>query len=537
VKHKKKTLGSKTVFIQNGVLHRRSNAFAPQPEVTSYSFAKMFPENRGILDSGGWDEVSKDLQFNTRLKEPSWVWKPAAKTSLAWRVFHRLRSWLWLSVVDKQENIRRTAYLDGLRGFAAFLVYWCHHELWAHDEKTEKPIFENAFGYEKKFQWVAIPGIRTFFNGGHFAVGTFFVISGYALSTKPLSLIQDGEHEKLGGNVASALFRRWLRLYIPLICTTFLYMCSWHILGKIYIAGAHPQSNFRDEFWNWYIELKNFSFIFNQGGKPWFVYNFHAWSIPVEMKGSIVIYTAIMALSRSTKNARLWYEVALIVYFLYVADGWYCAMFLAGMLLCDLDQLAARGQLPRWIARLEPLKNFVYYHLFAMAIYLGGVPNENQDINILRKNRGWYYLSLLKPQAVFDYKWFYIFWAATFLVASTPRIPWLKHVFETRFCQYLGRISYALYLVHGPVLWTLGDRLYTAAGWNTHDAQAKLGNWLNRFPLSMAGPFGLEIAFLIPQMILLPLTLWVSEIVTRVFDEPSVRFAESLYRRTLPRTF
>ena len=354
------------------------------------------------------------------------------------------------------------------------------------------------------------------------------------MSAKPIHLIQSGEYLKLGDNLGSALFRRWLRLYIPLICTTFLYMTLWHAFS-FKPAAAEPERTWRDEVWKWYSEFKNFSFVFRSGGEPWFTYNFHLWSIPVEFKGSIVIYTSHNAFARCTRNSRLWCQLGLIFYFLYIADGWYCALFVAGMLLCDLDELASNNDLPRFFWKLESFKELIFINLFALGIFLGGVPSQNLDLNILRKSPGWYYLSFLKPQAVFDYKWFYLFWAAVFLVASISRIPPIKTFFETRFCQYLGRISFALYLVHGPVLWSLGDRIYAAVGWEVENYAQNIPNWFNKVPIPQRGPLGMELSFLLPNLILLPLTLWVAEIVTRLFDEPSLRFAAWVYKKTMPK--
>lgn len=72
-----------------------------------------------------------------------------------------------------QRKIHNTAYLDGLRGFAAFIVYWHHHQLWPR--AFADIILENAYGYEKRYFFACLPGIRTFFTGGHFAVAVFFV--------------------------------------------------------------------------------------------------------------------------------------------------------------------------------------------------------------------------------------------------------------------------------------------------------------------------------------------------------------------------
>ena len=431
-----------------------------------------------------------------------------------------------------RKQLRRTAYLDGLRGFAALMVYIQHHQLWTRDGVHADKIFENGFGYDGQYYFAALPGVRTFFTGGHFAVTVFFVISGYVLSAKPLSLISTGEYIKLGDNLTSALFRRWIRLHIPLIVTTLIYMSALHLLG-IWQEPLKLASSWRDELWIWYTELKNFTFVFRTGGEPWFNYNPHLWSIPVEFRGSIIIYTAILAFSRSTRNARLLCEVGLIFYFMYIVDGWFGSMFMSGMLLCDLDILASDNDLPRFFYKLEPIKNSIFYILFVISIYLSGVPSNKLDVDMLRQSPGWYYLSMLKPQAVFDYKWFYLFWASTFMVTCANRIWWLKSFFELPFNQYLGRISYAFYLVHGPVLWVLGDRLYVATGWSRESHALGIPNWINLFPLPKAGPLGLDLAFLVPHLILLPVTLWLADVVTKVIDEPSIKFAQWLYGKTL----
>ncbi len=118
-------------------------------------------------------------------------------------------------------------------------------------------------------------------------------------------------------------------------------------------------------------------------------------------------------------------------------------------------------------------------------------------------------------------------------MSAIPRLPLLKSFFETRFNQYLGRISFALYLVHGPILWVLGDRLYVVTGWYREAHEINTPFLINSFPLSKGGPLGLEPSFLVPHLILLPFTLWMAEIVTKLVDEPAVRFSQWAYEKTL----
>ncbi|TVY67368.1 hypothetical protein LSUE1_G009461, partial [Lachnellula suecica] len=431
-----------------------------------------------------------------------------------------------------RKQVRPTAYLDGLRGVAAFLVYWQHHELWPLRSVPANRILENGFGYEGKYYFAALPVIRTMFTGGHFAVAVFFVISGYVLSAKPLSLMHAGKLEELGNNLSSALFRRWIRLHVPIILVTFLYMSSWHVFG-IWVESPKQKSSFREEFWSWYSEFKNFSYVFRQGGDAWFTYNFPTWSIPVEFRGSIIIYTTLLAVSRSSRDARLWCQAALMFYFMYVVDGWYGAAFISGMLLCDLDLLAKNDNLPGFFSKLKEWEKPLLYGMLLISVILSGVPSHVNDLGILTGAPGWYYLAFLKPEAIWDLKWFYLCVAAVCFVTCVPRIWWLKAFFETSFNQYLGRISFSLYLVHGPILWTLGDRLYVAAGWYKESHELNIPGLVNLFPLSEAGPLGLEPRFLLPHLILLPLTLWISEMVTKLGDEPVVRFSQWLYTKSL----
>ena len=447
------------------------------------------------------------------------------------------RSRLWwskraspdVSVKDKptgpaQERLRRTAYLDGLRGFAALLVYSLHHQNWARADIVERGVLENAFGWERHYHFATLPGFRIFFSGGHTAVAIFFVISGYVLSMKPLGLIMGGQSEagNLSRNLGSALFRRWIRLYIPVLATTFIFMTSWHIFG---VRSSHPlaltpEKTYLDELWRFYCDFKNFSFIFSENTNH---YNDHTWSIAMEFRGSIVVWTALLAFAECETTTRLLCEAGLVYYFLYIVDGWYCALFMTGVLLCDLDLLALSDQAPRMLRR--QMGQWFWWLLFFISLYLAGVPSAKNEISHLKTSPGWHYLAYLKPQAMWDFRWFFRYWAATLAMISIPRLP-VKKFFETGFCQYLGKVSFALYLVHGPVLWTVGDRIYAATGRPQESSFAMAPNWINLFQFPSWGPFCLEINYLAAHLILLPLTLGVAELVTNLIDEPSVKLAQ-----------
>ena len=247
----------------------------------------MPPITEGPLDHGKLEDVKLD----------SATWKPVRATR--WSLNIVRPEFLTLHPGSPKKLLRRTAWLDGLRGFAAFIVYLHHNQLWAHDIHGNS-VFENAFGYEGRHYFVALPFIRHFFSGGHFAVAIFFVISGYVLSVKSLGSIQKSQHIVSADSIGSALFRRWLRLYIPVIGFTLSWMIIRH-WTDIWVDFGEREETWGDEFKTWYYNFKNYSFVFQTGDNLDFTskYNGHLWSIPIGL------YTLLLRGSSANDRSRV----------------------------------------------------------------------------------------------------------------------------------------------------------------------------------------------------------------------------------------
>ena len=230
--------------------------------------------SEGILGKEDWPTVQITGSAKPEHRPRQWMVdaiRPALLDTRCWQ--------------PRTSKLRSTAWLDGLRGFAALLVYFGHHQLWAHESLGDpEQRFENAYGYENRYDFATLPFVRIFFSGGHFAVSVFFVISGYVLSSRPLQLIHQDNQSRLSENIGSALFRRWFRLFLPVACVTFAYM----ILAQ---AGMRVpmklQPTFGQEVRNWYKEFRDYSFAFDISGKVGTSYSLHIWSLPV---GEYAIY-------------------------------------------------------------------------------------------------------------------------------------------------------------------------------------------------------------------------------------------------------
>src|SRR5690242_9443093 len=233
------------------------------------SLTTMPTNTGGLLDHGVLENAQPTTSTWKHIRATRW------SLDIVRPEFLRLRS------SSPKKTVRRTAWLDGLRGFAAFIVYLHHNQLWSHDIQGNSA-FENSFGYKGRHYFASLPFIRHFFSGGHFAVAIFFVISGYVLSVKSLGSIQQNQHLTSADSISSALFRRWLRLYLPVIGFTLSWMVVRHWTG-IWVDFGERKDSWSEELTTWYYTFKNYSFVFFTGDELEFTskYNGHLWSIPI----------------------------------------------------------------------------------------------------------------------------------------------------------------------------------------------------------------------------------------------------------------
>lgn len=98
----------------------------------------------------------------------------------------------------------------------------------------------------------------------------------------------------------------------------------------------------------------------------------------------------------------------------------------------------------------------------------------------------------------------------------------------------LGRISFALYLLHGPLIAIFSERLFYLTGVKAPinaDQIARVGYLHNKWhdaswwPLPDGGPQGLEPNFLFCVALSIPIFLYAAELGTKVFDIPSLHFS------------
>jgi peptidoglycan/LPS O-acetylase OafA/YrhL len=394
-------------------------------------------------------------------------------------------------------KIYATSALDGLRGVAALFVFF-FHILFSYTD-----FHEYGFGQSpEQMRLIQLPCIRLMYSG-HAMVIIFFVVGGYVFSLKPLKLIHSGQSTAFLNALVSSVFRRAIRLYVPAIIATFmtmmtLYLGLWEYQRQfitqdrsiIWYADNHIKQ--ADSLWahltDWLHQTKLLTNVFtyyNEGFLfPYYPhYDPHLWTIPIEYRSSMLLAMCLLSFSQCRPVARLSLSLAAIL-FCIIWDRWEIVCFLSGSMLCEIDMASnALGNPPSDVDEEPKPESYLLpqyermsfasssrrlsnicvslkcstklpFLFFILALYLLSAPPLE-----MATTPGYTWISYLVPATYTDPKRFPHTIGTLILVATLTRSPFLRRPFETALAQYLGKISFSLYIVHGPLIHIIGYRV------------------------------------------------------------------------------
>jgi peptidoglycan/LPS O-acetylase OafA/YrhL len=378
---------------------------------------------------------------------------------------------------------------------------------------------------------IQLPFVRLLY-AGHAMVIVFFVISGYVLAHKPMKLVQLGKYEEVQRVLASSVFRRGIRLFGPTVIGTFITMlmtnAGYFESGKAVRTDSdtyqgnkeeHPVqfAIFYDQCRDWLSTLAmlvrnvwEWNICYNN-------YDPHLWTIPLEFRSSMVLFTTLLGLSRLRSAARLLLMSALLYSCLFHWARWEVFLFLAGMMFAELDiisgifveQSPLDEKAPR---RSNPFIGSVWAGIMLLGLFLSSCPTLHAQ-----KAPGYIYLATFMPE---DYGWQIArpiqALGGCLVVWSFMHLPRVQIIFTTSVAQYLGQISYAFYIVHGPILHSFGYNLILTC-WEFTGKETTKGF-----------ASGLALAVLV----IFPVAIWMADVFWRAVDGPCVELAKWIEKRT-----
>ena len=428
---------------------------------------------------------------------------------------------------------RFTAWLDGVRGCAALVVFIEHVCLSVQDSHS----MVRAYGSPGATSLWQLPLARLLYAGSPM-VPIFYVVSGCALSLKPLSDIHNQEWDTLLSTVSSATFRRAFRLFLPSMAITFITMLltqmgvyhhSYPFMHGNAIQIDRPQwlPNLAAQYVDWLNWVATDLFYTEEifqplSGTTTSNYGFQLWTISVEFYASIALFITIVGLAR-LKPSRRQVLVFLLCAFALFVGRWDVACFMAGFCVTELSIQTKQGELEH----LESTSTGVYMReavasnrdlalrkcAFALVLisglFIASYPGKEASRNFI-----------YQPfSAIVDSQRFWESLAAIFILTSVSQLGFIQNFFISAIPKYLGRISYGMYLTHVALLnlfgWTITPWIWTFTG--------NEGWW------SRQGGFAISLG------INLVLLLWIADLWTRAIDEPCVRLAKRMERWAMTR--
>jgi peptidoglycan/LPS O-acetylase OafA/YrhL len=318
-------------------------------------------------------------------------------------------------------RVGRFEYLDGLRGIAALAVvnhhFICGFAPW---------IFPNPALYQLLF----VAGPLVILRNGNFAVYVFFALSGFVIANSAASK---------GYVLPVRLLTRYLRLAVPLTCSLLFAFALLSLFPnsrlELIHAIPHPwlHAIYLDDMPGVTRALSDGVFnVFNTGKSG---FNNVVWTMKIELFGSCALYAfyrycpergRIPALLAALAAVALWERIYL--------------SFPLGALL---REAYVRGYLQRSVWSWGALAAGIAVGSVCTYPDLGGLYLPDSALAFFQQN-----------EIVIDG-----LGAASLVLAILTLAP-LQVALSRLVPRFLGRISFALYLVHVPIVYTVIAWMY-----------------------------------------------------------------------------
>lgn len=258
------------------------------------------------------------------------------------------------------------------------------------------------------------------------------------------------------------------------------------------------------------------------------------WTLPMEFSSSMVVFLFLVASTRLHNRVRMSLALFLIIYLQYYFDFPALHMFLSGMIICDLhfevDDIISNSELRsdtfitsawtrvrgnavcRIVAKLKNsymIGRIIGLTVFIFALWLLSTPELTYG-----PHESWGYMTLSSWVSPWYGDHFLSPYGAILMVLTLDHTRFLHPLFTNRFSQYMGRISYSLYMIHGPLLWSVGLKLahFTLDHITGGDTNVKY-------------TFGMLLAFALWW----PIAIYLSDLTVRYVDDNCVWLSRWVY--------
>ena len=374
------------------------------------------------------------------------------------------------------------AYLDGIRGIAAFLVFMNHFCLAFYPAYFFlKPEMSHLNGAEIDYQ----KSLLSFITNGGFQVAIFFVLSGFVLSRK--YFLTDNIEIAVSG-----LHRRFIRLWVPIAVTLII---SYILLTGHFITN---DASSRITLSEWFFKQWRIS---EPESRLWSSLTYGTmfagdasfdtclWTMSYEFYGSLFVFSFLI-FTHFTKRYRL-LMMFFAMYYFYMSKSPFYMGFVLGMSLCYTEQ---------WLKKRQGiLTTLIAVGLLVFGLMMGSVPFCAPFPDSAQENFK-------------DLRWDYTPWAliigAYSLVLAYVMSPLLQKIVSFKPFRFLGYVSFSLYLIHPLILGSFSSSMFLSFYNSSKDYNG-----------SVLKVFIATVALLLP----------ISWVLARYVDQSGIKLAKKVY--------
>jgi len=233
----------------------------------------------------------------------------------------------------------------------------------------------------------------------------------------------------------------------------------------------------------------------------------------------MIVFITIMGIGRTKPWVKITILITLI-YWAHLVIEWPPALFFCGILIAELSFIRAEILHKYAYGSLGKSKRVIIYlslRIFWTAVFIGGLFIGSHPQDSRYTSLGYKTLMRWTPKQYGITGDFWISIGAPMVILALENAPFLQRIFMTRFAQYLGKISFSLYLLHFMVMSTLCQ-------WLVPKCMNLTGGWEN-------GQLGFNTGMAMALCVSVPVTFWVSDVFSTLVDERSLRFARWVNER------
>jgi len=331
--------------------------------------------------------------------------------------------------------LKKISYLEGLRGIACFIVVLSHFAV-SFFPALYYGLAPEAH-YPKIEIFVANSPLNIFYSG-NLAVCIFFILSGYVLSYK-FFVFEDK------AIALSGMLKRYIRLLIPVLSAMLILYAfvvskllfneavssytKSELLQVVFTAGL---PTFKD------IIKQSFIHAFFTGGT---VYDHVLWTMRYELYGSYLVFTFLLLLGLN-KYRFIAYGLLAVIFW----DSYYVA-FIIGMFLSDITS--------KEVYRRKLRLNF----FMKILLFIAGIIAASYPMGV-KSPVGLYSLITFSTQPLSAQ--IYHILAATIILFFVLTNSKTQSILESKIPNFLGKISFSLYLLHWMVVFSVSSFLVLA---------------------------------------------------------------------------